>query len=144
MLVGLVCNCKVVCSPLRPLAQNNILVIKSGMAYREELAQKVRDYFEKKHVVSEEKKMMGGLTFMVDGKMCVGVLGEELMVRIDPQVYDQTLRRKGVKEMTFTGRPMKGFVFVESKGYKDEADFEYVINLGLEYNPKVKLKKKKG
>jgi hypothetical protein len=64
----------------------------------------------------EEKRMMGGLTFMINGKMCVGILKEDLMARIDPEVHEDSLRRKRCREMDFTGRPMRGFVFVDPEG----------------------------
>jgi len=87
--------------------------------------------------------MMGGLTFMVNNKMCLGILGDNLMARIDPEVYDSTLEKKGCREMDFTGRPMKGFVFVGPEGTKLKKDLEYWINLALDFNKKAKSSKKK-
>ena len=66
----------------------------------------------------KEKKMMGGLTFMVNDTMRIGILNHELMARIDPSVYESVLERKGCREMDFTGRPMKGFVFVNPEETK--------------------------
>ena len=86
------------------------------MAYDEELADRVRRIFADRSVAFEEKRMMGGLCFMVDGKMCVGVEKERLMVRIDPEIYDEALGRKGCVPMDFTGKPMRGFVFVNEEG----------------------------
>jgi len=103
------------------------------MAYDEKLAERVRMVFAG-HRAVEEKKMMGGLTFMVNGKMCVGVSKDDLMVRLDPEVYDAALKKKGCREMNFTGRPMKGFVFVNQEGTKNQQDFEHWINLALEFN----------
>jgi TfoX/Sxy family transcriptional regulator of competence genes len=87
--------------------------------------------------------MMGGLCFMVDEKMCVGVNKDDLMARIDPEIYSDALKRKGSREMDFTGRPMKGFVFVELTGTDVEKDLEYWIKLALQFNPKAKSSKKK-
>ncbi|HLG28516.1 MAG TPA: TfoX/Sxy family protein [Paenisporosarcina sp.] len=112
------------------------------MAYNEQLAKRVRELFPFKQKV-EEKKMMGGLTFMVNNKMCLGILGDNLMARIDPEVYDSTLEKKGCREMDFTGRPMKGFVFVGPEGTKLKKDLEYWINLALDFNKKAKSSKKK-
>ncbi len=69
--------------------------------------------------------MMGGLTFMVDDKMCLGVVKESLMARIDPDIYDEALLRNGCREMDFTKRPMKGFVFVDPEGVDMDADLAY-------------------
>ena len=112
------------------------------MAYSEKLANSVRELLQNKRSVTE-KKMMGGITFMVNDKMCVGILNDDLMVRIDPAVYEQALERKGCREMDFTGRPMKGFVFVGPDGTKLKNDLEYWINLALEFNKKAKSSKKK-
>ena len=112
------------------------------MAYNEQLAERVRKYFSAQKNV-EEKNMMGGLTFMVNGKMCVGVLKDELMARIDPEVHDESLRRKGCRTMDFTKKPMKGFVFVSVEGTKSKPDFEHWMKLALEFNSRAKASKKK-
>ncbi|MCB0711461.1 MAG: TfoX/Sxy family protein [Ignavibacteriae bacterium] len=113
------------------------------MAYSNGLAERIRTELEERQVQFEEKKMMGGLTFMVDEKMCVGVVGEDLMARIDPDIYEEALTKEGCKEMEFTGRPMKGFVFVEPEGTGRDQQLEYWISLCLQYNPKAKSSKKK-
>jgi len=112
------------------------------MAYNENLAFRVRELLASKRKV-EEKKMMGGLTFMVNNKMCVGILKDDLMARIDPDIYDSVLERKGCRAMDFTGRPMKGFVFIDTDGTKTKKDLEYWLALALEYNKKVKASGKK-
>ena len=88
-----------------------------------------------------EKEMMGGLTFMVDNKMCVGIIKESLMARIDPEIYDEALTKKGCREMNFTKRPMRGFVFIDPVGTDMDEDLEYWIKLALEYNPKARSSK---
>ena len=112
------------------------------MAYNEKLANRVRELLQNKKRV-EKKKMMGGLTFMVNDKMSVGVLNDDLMVRIDPDVCEDALERKGCHQMDFTGRPMKGFVFVEPDGIKSKKYLEYWLSLALEYNKKAKSSKRK-
>lgn len=112
------------------------------MAYSEQLAERVRNVLRDMRRV-EEKKMMGGLTFMVNGKMCVGVLKDDLMARIDPDVYEVALRRKGCREMNFTGKPMRGFVFVSPKGTSNKKDLGYWIELALDFNKKAKASKKR-
>ncbi len=112
------------------------------MVYDEKLANRVRQILVHRKAV-DEKKMMGGLTFMVNGKMCVGVLKDELMARIDPEVYEAALQKNGCREMNFTGKPMKGFVFVSPKGTNDEKDLDYWIDLALDFNKKAKASKKR-
>ena len=112
------------------------------MAYDEKLAGRVRELLSSKRNVAE-KKMMGGLTFMVNNKMCVGILKDVLMARIDPEVYESAPERKGSREMDFTGRPMKGFVFIGPEGTKSKKDLEYWLNLALDFNKQAKASKKK-
>ena len=113
------------------------------MAYNEILAQRVRQLLTGKNLPVEEKKMMGGLTFMVKGKMCVGILNDDLMARIAPEEYSTALQKKGCREMDFTGRPMKGFVFVSPEGTKNKQDLTDWIQLALAYNERAKSSKKK-
>jgi len=112
------------------------------MAYDEILANRVREILSPLRKV-EEKKMMGGLTFMVNDKMCVGILGDNLMTRIDPDIYEKVLERGGCREMDFTGRPMRGFVFVDPEGTKTKKDLNYWLGLALEYNKKARPSKRK-
>lgn len=112
------------------------------MAYNEKLADRIRESLTDQKVV-EEKKMMGGLTFMVNGKMCVGVLKDDLMARIDPDAYEVALQRKGCRKMDFTGKPMKGFVFVSSEGTSNDKDLNYWINLALDFNKRAKVSKRR-
>lgn len=113
------------------------------MAYDEHLAERIRTNFKQKHVQFEEKKMMGGLCFMVDDKMCAGVVKNELMARVDPEVYDNVLNNKGSREMDFTGRAMRGFLFITPEGVDMDNDLNYWLDLCLEFNPKAKSSKKK-
>jgi TfoX/Sxy family transcriptional regulator of competence genes len=107
------------------------------MAYNEKLADRIRELLSFKRKV-EEKKMMGGLTFMVNNKMCVGIAGDDLMARIDPDIYESALKKKGCREMDFTGRPMRGFVFIDPEGIKTQKDLSYWLELALEYNKNAK------
>jgi hypothetical protein len=113
------------------------------MAYDEELAWRVRRIFADRNVAFEEKRMMGGLCFMVDGKMCIGVEKDRLMVRIAPEIYDDVLGRKGCVPMDFTGKPMRGFVFVNEEGIASQRDLERWLDLALEFNPRAVASKKK-
>jgi hypothetical protein len=80
---------------------------------------------------------------MVDGKMCMGVVDDRLMARIDPEIYERSLAMEGCHEMNFTGRPMKGFVFVEPDAIDAEKDLKYWVELCLKFNPRAKRSKKK-
>ena len=113
------------------------------MAYDETLAERIRRRFSKACVRFEEKRMMGGLCFLVDGKMCVGVEKDRLMARLDPAINDTALRRKGCVPMDFTGRPMRGFVFVNPAGLATDRELDEWLKLALEFNPKAKSSKKK-
>lgn len=113
------------------------------MAYNEYLGERIASSLAKMGVVYEEKRMMGGLAFMVNDKMCVGVVKENLMARIDPELYDLVLKSKGSKPMDFTGRTMKGFVFVEPEGIDLDEDLEYWVKLAVDFNPRAKSSKKR-
>ncbi len=113
------------------------------MAYDEYLADRIRHKFKELNVPFEDKKMMGGICFLVNDKMCVGVVREKMMARIDPDKTGEAYAREGCREMDFTHRPMKGFIFVEPAGLDKDQDLEYFIRLALEYNPKANSSKKK-
>jgi TfoX/Sxy family transcriptional regulator of competence genes len=113
------------------------------MAYNEKLADQVRDIISVTHKNVEEKKMFGGLCFMVNDKMCVGVEQERLMVRLDPAKYDEVMEKEGCKPMDFTGKVMKGYVFVAAAVLNTKKKLEYWIKLALEYNEIAKASKKK-
>lgn len=112
------------------------------MAYNELIAQRIRERLADRDDV-REMKMMGGLTFMVNGKMCVGVLQDDLMARINPDAREQAFERPGCREMDFTGKPMKAFVFVGEEGTTHNEDLDYWIGLALEYNKIAKASPKK-
>lgn len=80
---------------------------------------------------------------MVDDKMCVGIVKDQLMARIGPEAYEAELEKSGVHEMNFTGRAMKGYVFVDNEAVDFDKDLEYWIDRCLEFNPKAKSSKKK-
>ena len=113
------------------------------MAYNEKLADRVREIIAATHTITEEKKMFGGLCFMVNDKMCVGVESERLMVRIDPEMYDEVMEKEGCQPMDFTGKIMKGYVFVDIDALKTEKKLNYWLQLALAFNAKAKPSKKK-
>lgn len=113
------------------------------MPFNEHLAGRVRQVLADKKVSYSEKKMMGGLTFMVDGKMCVGIVKDDLMARIAPELYEESLIKLGCRAMDFTKRPMKGYIFVDAEGTDLEDDLAYWVQLALDFNPRAKSSKKK-
>jgi TfoX/Sxy family transcriptional regulator of competence genes len=112
------------------------------MAYDEALADRVRKKLANLHNI-EEKAMMGGLTFMFNNKMCVGIIKDELMCRIDPSLYDLVVEKNGCRTMDFTTRPMKGYIMVDNNAMKTQQDFDYWIDLALGFNKKAKSSKRK-
>lgn len=112
------------------------------MAYSEILANRIREQLQEMEGVVE-KEMMGGLCFMLNDKMCVGIIKDEMMCRIDPQTYEDALEKTGCREMDFTGRPMKGWVMVDESGMKTPDEMNYWISLSVAYNKHAKSSKKK-
>lgn len=102
------------------------------MAYDEKLADRVRDLLERRRGISE-RKMFGGLAFMVNGNMACGILGKDLMVRVGPDEYDRALQRSGARPMTFTGRPMRGMVYVDPDGCRRASSLKSWVEQGLSY-----------
>jgi len=113
------------------------------MAFDELLADRIKSVLDEKNSLFEEKQMMGGLAFMVNNKMCVGVVKNKMMARIDPDIYEDAITKEGCRPMDFTGRPMKGWIFLEPEGIDLDDDLSYWVELALEYNPKAKSSKKK-
>ena len=86
---------------------------------------------------------MGGLTFMYNGKMCVGIIKDDLMCRIDPALHEAAISKKGCRTMDFTNRPMSGYVMIDDSGMKSKKDFDYWIDLALDFNKQAKASKKR-
>src|SRR4051812_32520319 len=89
----------------------------------------------------EEKKMFGGHTFMVNGKMCISVREDRLMYRIDPETHDHVLPRKGCETMVMKGRSYRGYIRVSADTVRRKVEFDYWAGLALEYNKRVKAGK---
>ncbi|MEY4329480.1 MAG: hypothetical protein RL609_228 [Bacteroidota bacterium] len=112
------------------------------MGYSEDLANKIRTRFENLSGVAE-KEMMGGWVVMLNDKMCVGIIGEEMMCRIDPSLYEASLEKRGCHEMLFAKRAMKGYVMIDPLELERPADLNEWIDLAIAFNPKAKSSKKK-
>jgi len=113
------------------------------MAYNEFLADRVRGSLKGLNSTFVEKKMFGGMCFLVDEKMCVGIISDDLMVRIDPKDQEEFLNEKGCRIMDFTRRPMKGYLYVSTEGIDMDEDLDRWVQRCLDFNPKAKSSKKK-
>ena len=102
------------------------------MAYDEGLAQRLRELVEEESGIAE-KKMFGGLCFLACGNMCFGVVGEELMVRVGPDAYQACLSKPHAREMDFTGRAMKGMVYVGTKGFESDEGLAAWVKHGVDF-----------
>jgi TfoX/Sxy family transcriptional regulator of competence genes len=92
----------------------------------------------------EEKKMFGGVAFMVNGKMCVTVGHDRVMCRIDPAIHDAALQRNGCRTVVMKGREYRGYVYVDAEAVTTKGDLEYWVGLALDYNKKAKASGGKG
>ena len=110
------------------------------MAYDEKLADRMREHLVDLKKI-EEKKMMGGLCFMYKGKMCCGIVKDDLMVRVIESRYEEALSHPNGREMDFTGKPLKGFVFVSPEGFKNNKDLKYWLDMGIEFVDTTPVKK---
>lgn len=113
------------------------------MAYDNYLAERIKTVLQQKQISFEEKKMMGGLAIMVNDKMCVGVIKNDMMARIGPDAYPEALTRYGAREMDFTKRPMKGWIYIGPEGVDKDEDLASWVQLALDYNPIANSGKKK-
>ena len=119
------------------------------MAYDEFLGDRIRNILSEKQIHFSELKMMGGLCFKVDDKMLCGIhidkkYGDSLlMARIGESVYKEQLNKEECLPMDFTGRPMKGYIFVTPDGFDTDKNLAYWLDLCLVFNPLAKSSKRK-
>lgn len=99
------------------------------MAFDEGLATRVREQIGEGGRV-QEKRMFGGLCFLVEGNMACGIVGDTLMVRVGPAAYEEALRGAHAREMDFTGRGMRGMVYVAPEGVAEDRDLAHWVGLG--------------
>jgi hypothetical protein len=90
------------------------------MAYDERLAERIRRMFEARQDVVE-RRMFGGLAFLYGGRMCCGIVGRDLMVRVADDEFEVVMRERHVRPMDFTGKPLRGFVYVSPPGFRTTA-----------------------
>ena len=119
------------------------------MAYSEYQADRIEQVFKQKGILAPGRKFMGGYCFFLDDKMCVGLdidkqTGKDrLMARIGEEAVPDALMKKGCRPMDITGRPMKGFVFIEPEGFDLDNELEYWVQLAIDYNPFAQKSKRK-
>jgi len=101
------------------------------MAYDEGLAQRIREVLQEQQNVVE-KKMFGGIAFMVNGNMCCGVVKDTLMARVGPDVYESALGQPHAREMDFTGKSMKGMIYIDPEGLESDNDLKTWVERALE------------
>ena len=104
------------------------------MAYDEFLAERIQKVLADKNIPSEQKKMFGGLAFMINGKMSVGIIKNELMARVGPEFHTEALKKDGARPMDFTGRPMQGYIYVSPDGFDLDTQLEFWVDKCLEFN----------
>ncbi|RYY23811.1 MAG: TfoX family protein [Chitinophagaceae bacterium] len=103
------------------------------MAYNEQLAQRIRSALSDLPNVTE-KKMFGGLAFLLNDKMCINVGNDRIMCRIDPVLHDEALTNKGTRTLIMKGREYKGFIHVDEAAIKTKKELDYWIELSVDYN----------
>ena len=113
------------------------------MAYNRHLADKITNIIASSTSNFYEKEMMGGITWMVDEKMCISIFKEELMVRINLDETDELLQRIGARQMIHGNKPAKGYLTIAPLGFDSDDDLGFWVEKCLEHNPKVKASKKK-
>ena len=111
------------------------------MPFDEKLADRIREALTGQRKI-EEKKMFRGMCFMVNGKMCICVSADDMMCRVDPDLYESLMEKNGVRPMIHNGKTMKGFVYVSPDVIKSKNEFDFWIGLCLEFNKKAKASKK--
>lgn len=115
------------------------------MAYDINLADRIREFLaEVPNIEVEEKEMFAVLNFMVNGKTCVCVSGENLMLRFDSKLQEELSTRNGYETMLMKGKEYKGYCYMNPEGFRNNKDFEYLINICLDYNKVSRKSKKNG
>lgn len=112
------------------------------MAHDERLAARVREALGRR-AIFEERKMFGGLCFLVRGGMALGIVGDDLMVRVGAERYESALGEPHVRPMDFTGRPLKGMVYVNSRGTREDAAIARWVEAALAAPPAAKPRRRK-
>lgn len=102
------------------------------MSYSEKLAARVSGYL-KHHESYDERKMFGGLAMMLNGNMCCGIVGEELMARVGPDQYENCLKVPYVRQMDFTGKPLRGMIYIAQAGFETDEQLKGWIDMSEDF-----------
>jgi TfoX/Sxy family transcriptional regulator of competence genes len=102
------------------------------MPYDEGLAERVRELLADREDVTE-KKMFGGLAFLLNGNMACGITNEDLMLRLGPDGAKEALEHPHARNMDFTGKPLKGFVYIDPEGYAEDEELEMWVNRAITF-----------
>ncbi|MDY7091693.1 MAG: TfoX/Sxy family protein [Acidobacteriota bacterium] len=105
---------------------------EKSMAYDPGVAQRLREALQERQDI-REKKMFGGLAFLLGGNMCCGVVGDEIMVRVGAEAYEAALNHPHARKMDFTGQPLRGFVYVAAEGIEDDEELEDWVQRGVDF-----------
>lgn len=112
------------------------------MAYHEQLANRARELIAERTTDVEERKMFGGLCFLVDDKICVAVKTDKILVRIAPEIYDDAIEKDGCTPMSKSGTNMTGYLYVDENYLHTQKQLAHWVNLALDFNPRAKSSKK--
>lgn len=113
------------------------------MPYHHTTAERIKGYLKSVPQINfEEKKIFGGLAFMVNGKMCINASGDNLMCRFNPSLQEKLEKKKGYLPMIMSRKKMEGYCYVQPEGFKTKKDFKFWMNLCLDYNEEAKASKK--
>ena len=112
------------------------------MAYSEALAQRTRRVLAIEKGVAEQA-MFGGLAFMLEGKMCCGIVGDQLVVRVGPERYEEALAEPHTRPMDFTGRPLRGMVYVKPAGYRTAGALRKWVYQGIQFASTLRAKRRR-
>lgn len=113
------------------------------MAYNEYFQERIEIILNEKKVQFKAVKMMGGLCYIIDEKMCIGIIKDDFMARVGEEAYPNLVELEGARPMDFTKRPMKGYLYVAPEGVDYDSDLKFWIEKCLEFNPLAKSSKKK-
>jgi len=102
------------------------------VAYDEAFADRIRAVLGDDPGI-DERKMFGGIAFLIDGNMFVGIANDDLMVRVGPDAWEEALDHPNTREMDFTGKPMRGYVYVDADGIAEEDDLRAWVERGLTF-----------
>lgn len=113
------------------------------MAYSEKLALQIAEILLEKDIFFTEKKMFGGLAFMIEERMALGVVKDSLMIRCTVDEHEKLLESETCREMDFTGKPMRGFLFIDEPFYDTEKKLKNWVETALDFIQNSIPKKKK-